>query len=268
MTHYLRALHAETLKLRRTLVFWIVLIAPLLVHALILASFLAQDLPVNKPLDWPIIRQNIFALWTTFTLPLVITLLVALLAGMEHSQNHWKHLYALPLPRRTVIAAKWSLGAALIGLSCLILVLITPISCFILRQFREFPYQFIVLQFLKPGIHFEFQNLAILAECVKLSAAAYAASLLLFSIQSWISLRWHSFIVPNLIGVMGVIFNLGMMISTLEAGLKYFPWSLPMAAFLTLSEGEPYQRSIFFGAFGGLVLAAFGIISLARREVQ
>ncbi len=147
------------------------------------------------------------------------------------------------------------------------MIFIMPVTFFILRQFKGFQYQFIVLQFLNPGINFQFQNLSILVECLKISAGIYAASLLLFSIQAWVSLRWQSFIIPNLLGVLGVIFNLGMMISVLEAGLKYFPWSLPMAAFLTLSEGEAYQSSILFGACGGLILALLGIFSQARREV-
>ena len=266
MKHYLHAFYAEVLKMRRTMAFWIILIAPLLVHALILASFLARDAPTAPP-DWQTISENIFMLWATFTLPLLITLLMAMLAGMEHSQNQWKHLYALPIPRGAIIAAKWSLGAALIGLSSLLVILIMPATFFILRQFKGFQYQFIVLQFLNPGINFQFQNLSILVECLKISAGIYAASLLLFSIQAWVSLRWQSFIIPNLLGVLGVIFNLGMMISILEAGLKYFPWSLPMAAFLTLSEGEAYQSSILFGACGGLILALLGIFSQARREV-
>jgi len=267
MKYYLRCLHAETLKLRRTMALWVVLAAPLLVHALILALFLVDRNPSLPPPDWDLIRQNIFAMWTTFTLPLLVTLLAALLAGMEHSQNHWKHLFALPLSRRAVVAAKWTMGAALIGLSSLVLVLATPITLFILRQFTGSPYQFVVLQFLRPGINFELRDLSILVETCRIAAAGYAASLFVLSIQTWISLRWQSFIVPNLVGVLAVIFNLGMMIAAFETVLKFFPWSLPMAAFLTLTKEGNFQSAIALGALGGLALAVPGILSLARREV-
>jgi lantibiotic transport system permease protein len=54
-------------------------------------------------------------------LPLFITLEVALLAGLEHGQDHWKDLFVLPIPRWTIYTAKLATAALLLALSLVLL---------------------------------------------------------------------------------------------------------------------------------------------------
>ena len=53
---------------------------------------------------------NVLNLWAILALPLFITLETALLAQTEHSEKHWKHLFALAVPRWVYYAAKWLTG--------------------------------------------------------------------------------------------------------------------------------------------------------------
>jgi hypothetical protein len=56
-------------------------------------------------------------LWCLLGLPHLVALETALLAGSEHRENTWKHLFALPIPRWTICAAKLLVGSGLVGLS-------------------------------------------------------------------------------------------------------------------------------------------------------
>src|SRR5690349_16013582 len=106
MTSLLRALHAELLKLKRTLAVRMIFVAPLLVA--LLQFFIALNqrrVPANFKL-WEAVFRNGLTVWAIFMLPLLITLETALLTGIEHSEKQWKHLLALPVPRYTIYAAK------------------------------------------------------------------------------------------------------------------------------------------------------------------
>jgi len=43
-------------------------------------------------------------------------------SAVKHSQNNWKHLFALPIPRSMIYAAKQTAGLILVGISFLALV--------------------------------------------------------------------------------------------------------------------------------------------------
>ena len=60
-------------------------------------------------------------------MPLLITLVTALLNGIEHSDRQWKHIFALPMPRHTVYVAKFVVAQCLISVSTCILSLLTVV---------------------------------------------------------------------------------------------------------------------------------------------
>jgi len=91
----IRALGAETLKLKRTLALRLAFIAPLVVPGFILLAFLGQDgAYVESPPEnaWVGFAQMVNIFWSLLILPLFITLQAALLAGVEHQNEQWKHL--------------------------------------------------------------------------------------------------------------------------------------------------------------------------------
>jgi lantibiotic transport system permease protein len=118
----IRALHAETLKLKRTLAFRMIFVAPLLVVALQFFIAWKQPRPGAEFNLWDMVARTSLSVWAVFMLPLLITLETALINGVEHGEKQWKHIFALPVPRHAVYAAKFLIAQALAAASTLILV--------------------------------------------------------------------------------------------------------------------------------------------------
>src|SRR6185295_13895398 len=121
----LRALHAELLKLKRTLAFRVIFVLPFLVATL--QFFIAWRTPKFAPgfKLWEQAPSSSLQIWAVFMLPLLITLETALLNGIEHSDRQWKHIFALPVPRHAVYVSKVIVAQVLIFISTLILSLLT-----------------------------------------------------------------------------------------------------------------------------------------------
>src|SRR5262245_13844118 len=117
----IRVLHAETLKLKRTLAFRMIFVAPLLVAALQFFVIWNQRRPgADFNLRGMISRASL-SVWAVFMLPLLITLETALINGVEHGEKQWKHIFALPVSRHAVYTAKLLIAQALAAASTLIL---------------------------------------------------------------------------------------------------------------------------------------------------
>lgn len=116
-----RALHAELLKLKRTLAFRVIFVLPFLVATL--QFFIAWRTKKFAPdfALWQTITTSSLQIWAVFMLPLLITLETALLNGIEHGDRQWKHIFALPVPRYSVYFAKVIVAQALILISTFVL---------------------------------------------------------------------------------------------------------------------------------------------------
>ena len=102
MSIYLRrAVSAEALKLKRTLAVWMVFIAPSVVVALNFVMWLdrGENFMLQRDSAWQALAQNVLLFWALLMLPLFVTLETALLGGVDHGSQQWKHLHALPIPR-------------------------------------------------------------------------------------------------------------------------------------------------------------------------
>ena len=122
----LRVLHAEALKMKRTLALKMVVIAPISVGVLIL--FMTSQAP------FPMLRRNLggnewleltranLVVWALLMLPLFITLETALMAGIDHADNQWKSLLTRPVPRWTWYVAKLLVLMVMTAASTLVLL--------------------------------------------------------------------------------------------------------------------------------------------------
>ena len=133
MSPLLRALWAERLKLRGTLAVWMCLVAPAVVVGVYVlqitfSSFPASRAPATPEEAWAAFVQATLVLWAFLMLPLLVTLQAALLAGLDHQGNQWKHLLALAPPRRVHYLAKLFALAVLVGLSQLAMFALLPLG--------------------------------------------------------------------------------------------------------------------------------------------
>ena len=252
------ATRVELFKLRRTLALAVALVVPLALLAMLAANILSRDpnqaIP-NAPWETFVVNFGFF-LWCILALPLLVTLEVALLAGMEHGQRHWKDLFALPLPRWQVYGAKLLTAAALLALSLLVL----GVGLGVLGS---------VLNVLRP-------NLGLAPpvpwlDILRGVSTMFGATLLLLTLLSWVAVRWSSFAVPSGVGITGTVVALMLDISArADSWACIFPWSMPLSAVAPVSDNRPVESHLIalgLGVVGGLALAVLGAWDVSRRDV-
>jgi hypothetical protein len=110
-------LWAEILKTKRTVALRMAVLTPAVLMALMM--FAGYNAPFGFLLSqrtdlWLALTQRSLLVWTLLALPLSITLEAALMAGLEHAENQWKNLFALPVPRWTVYLSKLLVVVALV----------------------------------------------------------------------------------------------------------------------------------------------------------
>jgi lantibiotic transport system permease protein len=241
----IRALHAETLKLKRTLAFRMVFVAPLLVA--ILLFFIAWNQRRVSPGFnlWEKLPKEGLGIWAVFMLPLLITLETALMNSVEHGEKQWKHLFALPIRRDAVYFAKLLITQAMAALSTLILCgLMIVLGLALIRSRPE----------LSGAGPIPFGSF------LKQAAMIWLASGLIISIHSWVSIRWPGVALALGVGIGGTFFALFAASARLGT---YYPWLLPFNA---LNEGR-MTAALWLGAAGGVVAAVLGCLEFVRRDV-
>lgn len=241
----LRVLHAELLKLKRTLAFRVIFVLPLLVAMLqFFALWRTRKFGADFKL-WETLPKNMLTIWAIFMMPLLITLETALLNGIEHSDRQWKHIFALPIPRHTVYLAKFVVAQALIAASTLILCVLTVLVGLAVMQLRP-----------------ELANSGAVSYgwLAKYAALVWLAAWLIIAIQTWVSIRWSGFAVALGTGIAGTFFAL--FAASASVG-KYYPWLLPLNVF---SE-ERFTAALLIGVVGGVIAALLGCLEFVRRDV-
>ncbi len=249
MTYLTHALSAEILKTKRTLVLWVTLAAPLGVDILYFSVLLMnRSAPVQGGTEWDTLIQSTNAMWSVLALPLFITLMTALLAQMEHSENQWKHWFALPVPRWSIYSSKWIVG---LGLTWTASILLELGAMFIGLSMKA----------LRPDLDFStpIPWTVLVRNVVFISLIAT----LIYSLHTWIAERSHSFSLAVGVGMAAAIANILVMNS--EKWSKVFPWALPLHAINTESTYLP--QALLIGTAGGLLLALLGCWDVTRRDV-
>jgi hypothetical protein len=243
MRDFMRASSAEILKLKRTLALWLALLTPMLIVVLQFA-FVLRVPPARRAKGiWPLLEQGNL-MWPVFLLPLTVCLLTALMNGVEHRENNWKHLFALPVSRWSVYAAK-VVGAH-------VLLVVGSLAFFAGTLGAGY-----ALHWLLPTVPF---GPAPWPALLKKLALIFAGSGALISIHVWVSTRSKTFPLPLGLGVAAVLVSI---IAANDSTMKYWPWMLPLNATMP----ERWALALTLGAGGGIVIGALGAWDTARRDV-
>jgi hypothetical protein len=253
MMAVIRALSAEMLKLKRTLALRLAFIAPMAIVGLQFLVIFERGQEFYQPqVESPWVRfvQTVSIFWALLMLPLFVTLETALLGGLEHRGDNWKHIYALPLPRWAVYVAKQIAGMGLIGLSQCALMGFTVLGG-------------ILLWVLKPGLGFH--TPIPWTRLLKIAGTVYPASWLIISLHTWVGIRWRNFVVAMTVGI--VLTVSGMFIVSADWG-SFYPWALPGQIVNGFSKEMPVPvPELMFGCIGGIVVAVAGCWEATRRDV-
>ncbi len=252
MKPLLRILSAEVLKLRRTWALRLAIIAPLFVVVLVFGVYLQREAMVSATVN-PLtgFAQLVLTMWTILLFPLYAALAISLVAAIEHQDDNWTHLFALPIRPVSLFHAKWIAAIGLLLVSALLLPTFVSVAAAALRvakpAWREAPLPIVMI----------FRG----------SLLSFLAAGLLCSIQMWVSLRWRSFVVG--LGL-AVVATMTMLMVVPRAGAQSmigatFPWSLPAVA---MSPNSPHRAfAVTWGLAGGVVVGAIASWRLSRREV-
>jgi len=246
MISLLRAVHAEILKLKRTLAFRVIFALPFLVGLLeFFIVWRTKKFPAGFNL-WQTLPTNSFQVWAIFMLPLLITLETALLNGIEHSDKQWKHIFALPVPRHSIYLAKFIVAQALILISTAVLAVLIVIVGVAATYMRT--------ELAKAGpVPFGW--------IAKYTLLVWIAGWFIIAIHTWISMRWSGFPIALGAGIGGTFFALFAASASIG---KYYPWLLPLNLFL---DGR-FTAAIVLGAAGGIIGALLGCFEFVRRDVM
>jgi len=241
----IRVLHAETLKLKHTLAFRMIFVAPLLIATLqFFVVWNQRRIGADYKL-WEMVPKGSLGIWAVFMLPLLITLETALINGIEHGEKQWKHIFALPIPRHAVYTAKLIVAQILAATSTLILSLLIMVVGLALTHLRP--------ELANAGA-------APYGWILKHAAMVWLAAGMIIAIHTWVSIRWPGFALALGVGIGGTFFAL--FAASARVG-KFYPWLLPVNVF---TEGRT-AMALWVGAVGGLVAAVIGCLEFVRRDV-
>ncbi len=246
-----RALSAEVLKLKRTLAVWMVLIAPSVVVGLNFVMLLdrGENFMSNADSAWQALTQNVLLFWALMMLPLFVTLETALLGSVDHSSQQWKHLYALPLPRWAIYAAKAIIALILIGASTLVLWSETIVAGLLLGAAKP-----------QLAIGWPVPAWIILQPMLLTFLIAWC----MISVHLFVALRWQSFTFAIGFGIATAVIN--FMIIQSDKWSKFFPWSWP--GYAIIKEGADFlPMALMLGLTGGVIIGLIGMGIVSRREV-
>lgn len=253
MTILLRTFSTETLKMKRTLGFWLALLAPLLVAGLEFLDMasVGEDMmrfANGQPWQWHM--KFTLTLWGLFVLPLFVTLETALLAGWEHGNGTWKLLYAQPVPRGMVTAAKQFSGLVLLGISHLFLGVAVIGTGLLLRQINP-----------ALGLDAPVPWLEMIGYCLLI----YLIAWLIIAVHSFVSLRWNSFVVAMAVGIVATMS--GVFFIRSEEYAPFYPWAMQgLVANKLLEDGWPIGQ-LLWGIGGGLLVFLLSNWYLSKRDV-
>lgn len=237
-------LTTELMKLRRSLVLLVTLAAPLCVTAFAAIALATRTGTVR----WERFLDEGLAMWSFFMLPMSVTAVATLLAQLEHGSRMWNHLLALPRRRATLFAMKAVVAGALLLAMQLFVYLGLYAVGFIVSA--ALPARALV------GDR-QFDDMAV----GMLAMAVGAIPMVL--LQLWVALRWPSFVVPLVVGILGTFFAL---VITASGTNVYIPWLLQIYA--TMWPKPAGVIGVNAGLLCGAGILGLMLWDLSRREVR
>ncbi|MBU9714150.1 ABC transporter permease [Evansella tamaricis] len=234
-------MYTEWLKFKKSKVFQILLISPLL--ATVVAYFPNFDFPGN---EWLGPFFSMIMVQAVLFLPLLAGIFAAAVCRYEHAEGGWKQLLVLPVHRLHLYSAKLLLVCFFIALTQ-VLLLVGLLLVGLIHGFSDpFPWQDILLRLLM----------------------GWLGCLPIISLQLWVSTAWSSFAAPVAFNVILTLPNI--LIANSEFFGPWYPWAQPFLGMIMGQEtGITFStETLVFVIIGGFLLfTSGGMIYFLRKEV-
>jgi len=215
--NFINSIRSELIKLKYLPIFWLVAFVCVIIWAIMITMHI---LDVNGAVTlsgspWEKMMSALGGIVSVFLASPFVILLIGAALYIEHQAKGWKHLYALPKKRFSIILSKLAaiLIFALVGFLIIIPGLL--ICGYIINTI--FP-------------EYEFNLYAPPVWDMTRSLGQIFVSILgIIGIQFFLSVRFKGFLIPASIGV--IAFIVGLILATTNKSLALFlPYSYPMVA--------------------------------------
>ncbi len=203
-----KLIQVEVYKLKRTK---IILITTILTVLALYQGYDFAKMGIEEKAD-EVFRGFLYmgsmSVYSWLVLPLVITVILAMMARMEHHNNSWKQLLALPVERAKVYFAKLIVGIGIIIYSHILLYVGMMLAAFLLG-IGQIPYGWVLERF----------------------SLMFLSSLAITGLVFYVSYRFSHFGVPMVIGA-GLAFP-SMFVANSEKYWIFYPWDYPIISSIT-----------------------------------
>lgn len=254
------SLQSEFYKSRKTLAFWAAILLPLSICTLVALGFyfnatkiLAQHYP-PKGL-WMTYSGSILGVMGTLILPFYVIFMAFSVNNIEHKNDTWKSLFAQPLPKIAIYAAKY-LYAVFLILICLFLFAAINLGSGYLLHYLNGAFRFDL-----------FSPIDVLS---KLYSKLFLSSLGILSVQFIISLIWGDFLKPMGIGFIGIIAGIIAASKGWEYAylIPYSHASLALGLKKNPAGAEIFTQEIYSSLIYAAVLFLIGYFIVIKKSIK
>ncbi|WP_208591214.1 ABC transporter permease [Gracilibacillus suaedae] len=238
-------LYVEQLKLKRSKLWLLYLIGPLLGVFLAYINFFKNYDLFMQPGDnaWIEAWTQVALFMGPFVLPILVGIYTALVCRSEHVGGGWKQLLALPIKHSEIFLGKFLTVVKMVVITMIILLILFIGFGFIKGVEGSLPI-FTIFEFMIRGI---------------------LACLPLILLQLIISIRAKTFGIPLAVSI---VFTLPAIIVASTPLGQIYPWTQPMLA-MSPEDESPIQSYLLFytlliGTF--IVLLIYGLRNFTKRD--
>lgn len=243
----LNSTRVELIKIRSTPAFKIALMAPLsvvLIYSFVLVYY--QKRFLSNPIDtWEFYSTIIWNFWSSLAFLPLIGIQTALVNDIEHSNQGWRNIFSLPIPKWVIYISKL--------LTMILLLLISQIALSIWTVIGGY-----TLQFLWPSLGFQKYALSFLLFSRPL--VSLAGALTIIAIHNFMSTYFRNMFVS--VGY-SVVFAIATMFIIQNENINVFvPWCWP-----ALATNVKSAMVLYFSLGGFLIVSFANTFYHSRKNV-
>jgi lantibiotic transport system permease protein len=266
MKFILRNLQTEFIKAQQTLVYWLMVICPLILVGLVFLIYNADNADFTKEMakskenPWLKFYQIHYQMLVILFLPLYVAMFNNLLYTKEHQYKMWKHLYSLPVPKWSVFVAKSLFSLLLLFATFLIFAILLTGSGYLLSA-------------IYPKFTFNNHNPLIINH-LGLLLRLFVASLAMWAIHNWLSLRFGSFALSIGMAILSVVLTPIVLQSGERLGnwIYVYPYTYALASIKDITKSALIwnftDKPILLGFGVALVVSILGYWEYRRKAIS
>lgn len=239
-----RVFESEWLKMRKSAIWFPVILAPLLAIAVgFMASSHGAALHRINSNPWNSYYFVVVMVYSLLLLPLLTGVLCSLMCRFEHLSGGWKQILAFPVPRTTIYFVKFLYVLLFLALAQVLMMLgVVGTGVSVLHIQSATPWSLLFHSIL----------------------GGWLACIPLIALQLWVSTWWKSFGAPFALNIILTIPAVAVAHSSRFGPI--YPWAMPMR---TMMPGGSYltPTCIWTMVISGIVLVIAGWMHFSRRDI-